>query len=456
MPQESYLEKKLRQLGLSQEGTPTPGTAAKKVQFKLYFPRAPYGVVEYSAARQGDGLNFVGQLLGHGGSTLKRIQQESGTRVEVHDGRGNLNGLHPSYTDPSLHAIVYADSREKLVKAARLIADVLQPLNTTYEKFTVSPGGSALLKPRAPLGTKGSGKLESVGSGDAWKMAKGMTGSHSGSGSTSDSKSNGSHTPTSDCPSNELSNVTSSAKTSPNQIQKPWKSVAPSTLESDYAIVRNSSPQLATPVEYQSAQEIGQGIGPLETRTSGSVGIDFQTQDVVVPQLTQEIPIEGMQGIREWDTWGKNHQEPYNQFTAATQSFFSEYANRSKQLREMSGSVRSCDPFFPSESTLSPGGNVYGTETSVFASARFPSIGSSSGGGLGMYGSYGGLGAYESAPLPDVYSELVGRNSGQAVGLEPLESSRLLSHYNVSLDREQNEKVDQFMDLRHVPFPRSN
>lgn len=148
MPQETNLQRKLRELGLSQDSPNT--TTAKKLTFRVYFPRPPYGPVEYTAAKQGDGLNFVGQLLGHGGCTLKRIQTESGTRVEVHDSKGNLNGTHPSYADPSLHAVVFAENREKLNKAVRMIAEVLQPVDASFEKFEVAPGKWALLKPAIP------------------------------------------------------------------------------------------------------------------------------------------------------------------------------------------------------------------------------------------------------------------------------------------------------------------
>lgn len=93
MKQESYLQKKLRQLGMTQEGIGNKVSPMKKLTFRIYFPRPPYGSVEYGAAKQGDGLNFVGQLLGHRGATLKKIQQDTGTRVEVHDGNlfSNLN-----------------------------------------------------------------------------------------------------------------------------------------------------------------------------------------------------------------------------------------------------------------------------------------------------------------------------------------------------------------------------
>eukprot|EP00803_Ostreobium_quekettii_P003069 evm.model.scf_780.4 EVM.evm.TU.scf_780.4 scf_780:13038-14744(-) len=144
MPPETYLAKKLRELGLSSEG----GPAHRRLQFRLYFPRPPYGDVTYTAAKNADGLNFVGQLLGHGGATLQQIQRGSGARIEVHDSRGNLNGNRPDASDCSVHALLIADSREKLAKAAKMIAEVVAPVNCPFERFEVVAGGSAVLRPK--------------------------------------------------------------------------------------------------------------------------------------------------------------------------------------------------------------------------------------------------------------------------------------------------------------------
>ena len=46
-----------------------------------------------------------------GGATLRRIKQQSGTKIEVMDANGNLNGAHPDPLDPELHVLVVADSQ---------------------------------------------------------------------------------------------------------------------------------------------------------------------------------------------------------------------------------------------------------------------------------------------------------------------------------------------------------
>lgn len=465
MPQESYLEKKLRQLGLSQEGGGgggagggTSGTSGglaggKKLQFKLFFPRAPYGQVEYSAARQGDGLNFVGQLLGHGGSTLKRVQQESGARVEVHDAKGNLNGTHPSYTDPSLHAVVYADNKEKLTKAARLIAEVLQPVNASYEWFEVSPGGSALLRPKA--GALANGKIVKTPPQNAesstrdpplpttWKnLSKpsngltrgirppnGASSSLRSCGSDSGTKSTGTLTPTSEASGIELRNQNTAAG--------------------------SLRPTLSMPISQEQNRFGVDALSAKSAKHETNHGGASQQKEIRCEQSKQEEQGQndgGLQGMREWDTWGKNHQEPYNQFTAATQSFFSEYASRSRLMREqqnMAGSfpemVSPLASSIPDSTRSGPVARVnsycYGMGASCWTPVDL-------GQGPNMLDD-----RREPFVLPDLYSDIIDRNSMQS---ESLESSRLLSHYIVNLDKEQKDKVEPFMDVRRVPVPHTN
>jgi hypothetical protein len=59
-------------------------------------------------------LCLQGQLLGVGGATLRRIKQQSGTKIEVMDANGNLNGAHPDPLDPELHVLIVADTQVSL------------------------------------------------------------------------------------------------------------------------------------------------------------------------------------------------------------------------------------------------------------------------------------------------------------------------------------------------------
>eukprot|EP01026_Neomeris_dumetosa_P050087 TRINITY_DN4383_c0_g3_i2.p1 TRINITY_DN4383_c0_g3~~TRINITY_DN4383_c0_g3_i2.p1 ORF type:complete len:542 (-),score=75.02 TRINITY_DN4383_c0_g3_i2:1225-2850(-) len=140
---ESRLQKKLRELGLSAEG----GMTGKKCTFKLYFPRPPHEGIEYKAAKCAEGYNFVGLVLGHGGSTLQKVQKTTGAKIEIHDQTGNLNGSHPDLLDPSVHALIITDTPSKLEKAARMISDTLQPVNGKFQPFAVKSGGAATLTP---------------------------------------------------------------------------------------------------------------------------------------------------------------------------------------------------------------------------------------------------------------------------------------------------------------------
>eukprot|EP01025_Chloroclados_australasicus_P029023 TRINITY_DN2883_c0_g1_i5.p1 TRINITY_DN2883_c0_g1~~TRINITY_DN2883_c0_g1_i5.p1 ORF type:complete len:587 (-),score=59.55 TRINITY_DN2883_c0_g1_i5:2118-3878(-) len=172
---ESHLQKKLRELGLSADG----GMTGKKCTFKLFFPRPPHDGIEYKAAKCAEGYNFVGLVLGHGGSTLQKVQKTTGAKIEIHDQTGNLNGSHPDLLDPSVHALIITDSPSKLEKASRMIADTLQPVNGKFQPFIVKSGGAATLTPVRP---KSATKKSVPVIGDAPKPSQqSMSKSESGS-----------------------------------------------------------------------------------------------------------------------------------------------------------------------------------------------------------------------------------------------------------------------------------
>eukprot|EP01023_Acetabularia_acetabulum_P060467 TRINITY_DN7269_c0_g1_i2.p1 TRINITY_DN7269_c0_g1~~TRINITY_DN7269_c0_g1_i2.p1 ORF type:complete len:554 (-),score=105.18 TRINITY_DN7269_c0_g1_i2:2695-4356(-) len=210
---ESHLQKKLRELGLSAEG----GTTGKKCTFKLFFPRPPHEGVEYKAAKCAEGYNFVGLVLGHGGSTLQKVQKATGAKIEIHDQTGNLNGSHPDLLDPSVHAYIITDTPGKLEKASRMIADTLQPVNGKFQPFVIKPGGAATLTPIKPKSSIKKSNSQTVSLlGDAPKpslqqfILNGLATSKSDSGSSDES---GTVTQTADTPQDQLnSNVWSSGQ----------------------------------------------------------------------------------------------------------------------------------------------------------------------------------------------------------------------------------------------------
>jgi len=390
MPQETYLERKLRQLGLSQDHSSTAnGSTIKRLTFRLYFPRPPYGPVEYLAAKQGDGLNFVGQLLGHGGCTLKRIQTDSGTRVEVHDGKGNLNGTHPSYTDPSLHAVVFSETKEKLIKATKMIAEVLAPINGSFEKFEVIPGGSALLKPALKGHSKKSENEESLSSNGGESQ----------------------HTPdeNDDLQAPDLDSILVPTSISPSS---PW-----------------------TRTRDLKRQESDSDHSPLKVK----------------PDPNKKVEKEEVQRVKAWNTWGQNKQDAYSQFTTLTQSLVSHYANQSKLMRRNfanqgvvaeNGRDKN-SPFVNSQnSTKGPSpwkGSV--SFKSTFGQ-NYPHFGApfeDKNSGPQEIGLWENMPeSTESCPLPNLYEDLTG--SKEQIQFGRIEDSRFVQ-LGVSLDSPTSSKM---------------
>eukprot|EP00803_Ostreobium_quekettii_P003622 evm.model.scf_235.14 EVM.evm.TU.scf_235.14 scf_235:106642-108216(-) len=333
MPPETYLAKKLRELGLSSDG----GSAHKRVQFRLYFPRPPYGDVEYTAARHADGLNFVGQLLGHGGATLQQIQRESGARIEVHDSRGNLNGNHPDCSDCSVHALLFADSRDKLAKAARMIADIVAPVNASFERFEVTAGGLAVLRPKVAR------ERATRGGSSAWA---GLRKSVSATTGTVESM----------LPATQSWDGAMSAVAPPPPTPVPGKSWAavlrPKEAENPSAAENESE---ANPSAARGGQGAGLdggvrrgklGPGGTDVISDGSSETLSEAKSAELAEQTSGCVSEdgGQAGEaplgRGWDTWGRDSAEPYNQFTSATQSLVTDLANRSRAMKQQAAAMR--------------------------------------------------------------------------------------------------------------------
>ena len=396
MPQDR-LEQKLRQLGLSHY----PHANARRLTFRVYFPRPPYGPVEYLAAKQGDGLNFVGQLLGHGGCTLKKIQTDSGSRVEVHDGKGNLNGTHPSYTDPSLHAVVFAETREKLSRAAKMIAEVLQPVDAVFERFDVTPGGSIVLKPVIPRKVRSPQSEASSPSRGAWCGASSPS-SENDSCLTRDIDSAYVH------PSHQIN-------AQHDVVHRPWKRVSSLTSEK-----RETSFHVPPPSENKQPSE----------------------------------KENALDGLKEWKTWGSGNSDCYSQFTTLTQNFVSQYAHRPP--REMPAIDRPSylEPFQPS-SVWNPvirrphAANQNGSSSCAqfrpSPRVEFPQR-------LGMWGKDKPMPEIEAFLLPNVYEELIGNAVSPATGAFPVvKESRLTSAYHITVEPEQtnSKTIHQRIVLPH-------
>lgn len=102
-----------------------------KIMDKVYLPANDYPEI-----------NFIGQLLGPRGSTLKRMELSSGARISIR-GKGSVKeGKSKSLSDGTLtqneeedlHCIVTADSEEKLKLARKEIEKVIETAVSVPEK----------------------------------------------------------------------------------------------------------------------------------------------------------------------------------------------------------------------------------------------------------------------------------------------------------------------------------
>ncbi|KAI8588260.1 hypothetical protein BDZ88DRAFT_444577 [Geranomyces variabilis] len=86
----------------------------------------------YIPVRDYPEINFIGQLIGPRGSTLKRIESESGAKISIR-GKGSVKegkaradgGLAPG-EEEDLHCLVTADSEEKVKIAIKAIEKVIE------------------------------------------------------------------------------------------------------------------------------------------------------------------------------------------------------------------------------------------------------------------------------------------------------------------------------------------
>lgn len=107
---------------------------------KLYIPVKDY-----------PDINFVGFLIGPRGRTLKRLQDESGARLQIR-GKGSVkegkstqmtiedqSSTGADSTEDDLHVLITSDSQQKIAKAVKLANEVI-------EKLVFSPVGQNELK----------------------------------------------------------------------------------------------------------------------------------------------------------------------------------------------------------------------------------------------------------------------------------------------------------------------
>lgn len=92
-----------------------------KTQEKVYIPAKEYPDV-----------NFIGQLIGPRGNTLKNMEAESGAKISIRgrgsvkEGKSRTDAASNSAQEEELHCLVTADTEEKVKKAVKLIEKIIE------------------------------------------------------------------------------------------------------------------------------------------------------------------------------------------------------------------------------------------------------------------------------------------------------------------------------------------
>jgi len=77
-------------------------------------------------------VNFIGQLLGPRGNSLKNMESQSGAKISIRgkgsikEGKGRPQDLDAPGMDEELHCLVTADSEEKVAKAITFINAIIE------------------------------------------------------------------------------------------------------------------------------------------------------------------------------------------------------------------------------------------------------------------------------------------------------------------------------------------
>ncbi|CEP09450.1 hypothetical protein [Parasitella parasitica] len=92
-----------------------------KIQEKVYIP-----------AKEFPEINFIGQLIGPRGNTLKNMESESGAKISIRgrgsvkEGKSRTDAAAGAGQEEDLHCLVTADTDEKVRKAVKLIEKVIE------------------------------------------------------------------------------------------------------------------------------------------------------------------------------------------------------------------------------------------------------------------------------------------------------------------------------------------
>ncbi|KAF9362514.1 hypothetical protein BGX34_005988 [Mortierella sp. NVP85] len=77
-------------------------------------------------------INFIGLLIGPRGNTLKKMESDSGAKISIRgrgsvkEGKSRSDSASSANQEEDLHCLVSADSEDKVVKAIKLIKEIIQ------------------------------------------------------------------------------------------------------------------------------------------------------------------------------------------------------------------------------------------------------------------------------------------------------------------------------------------
>lgn len=98
-----------------------------KTQEKVYIPDKEFPEI-----------NFIGQLIGPRGNTLKSMESESGAKISIRgrgsvkEGKSRTDAASNSGQEEDLHCLVTADTEEKVRKAVKLIEKVIETVSALF------------------------------------------------------------------------------------------------------------------------------------------------------------------------------------------------------------------------------------------------------------------------------------------------------------------------------------
>lgn len=84
-------------------------------------------------------INFIGLLIGPRGNTLKKMESDSGAKISIRgrgsvkEGKSRSDSASSANQEEDLHCLVSADSEDKVVKAIKLIKEIIQTVRILSE-----------------------------------------------------------------------------------------------------------------------------------------------------------------------------------------------------------------------------------------------------------------------------------------------------------------------------------